>query len=97
MTVSKWGWSSVVSCGEGHLTYDAWNTRNDLIMIIKLGKLRNDLCTYYLKQEGQQSYACHVMLCFCQRVVWLLDVDYVQLLRKKNLALQSTGNPIYVL
>ncbi len=34
---------------------------------------------FYLKQEGQQSYTCHIMFCLCQRAVRLLDVDYMQL------------------
>lgn len=33
----------------------------------------------YLKQEGEQSYTRHIMFCLCQRAVWFLDVDYVQL------------------
>lgn len=38
-----------------------------------------DGCISYLKQEGEQSYTCHIMLGLCQRSVWLFDVDYVQL------------------
>lgn len=36
---------------------------------------------FYLKQEGEQSNTSHVMFCLCQRTVWFLNVDDVQLQR----------------
>lgn len=39
---------------------------------------------YYLKQECEQSYTCHIMFCLCQRTIWLLDVDYMHLETKNS-------------
>lgn len=38
-----------------------------------------NILTYHLEQEGEQSDTGHVMFCLCQRPVRLLDVDDVQL------------------
>ena len=58
--------------------YCCTNTNNNLYWECSAVGDENIL-TYHLEQEGEQSYTGHVMFGLCQRPVRLLDVDDVQL------------------